>query len=79
VSRRAVVTAGLSAVAIVASGCSGDSDTTQAESPPATTTEQVDFSRFRAAFKARFDTHVVVRPNQRDEDVFREARDHSGP
>jgi len=55
VSRRAIVVAGLSAVAIAASGCSGDSDA-EAESPPATTIEQVDFSKFRAAFKARFET-----------------------
>ena len=54
-SRRAIVVAGLSAVAIAASGCSGDSDA-EAESPPATTTEQVDISKFRAAFKARFET-----------------------
>lgn len=41
VSRRAIVVAGLSAIAIAASGCSRDSDA-EAESPPATTTEQVE-------------------------------------
>lgn len=55
----------LSAIAIAASGCSGDSDV-EAESPPATTTEQVetqrpappavDIARFRAAFNERFGT-----------------------
>ena len=39
-SRRAVVVVGLSAIALGASGCSGDSQA-EAESPPVTTTEQV--------------------------------------
>ena len=60
---RIIVVAGLSAIAIAASGCSGDSDA-EAESPPATTTEQVetqppaqstvDMAKFRAAFKKNF-------------------------
>jgi len=60
---RIIVVAGLSAIAIAASGCSGDSDA-EAESPPATTTEQVetqppaqptvDISTFRAAFEETF-------------------------
>src|SRR6188768_4411420 len=62
---RIIVVAGLSAIAIAASGCSGDSDA-EAESPPATTTEQVEtqppaqstvnIARFRAAFKKRYET-----------------------
>jgi hypothetical protein len=65
VSRKAIAVAGLSALAIAASGCSKDSDP-EAESPPATTTEQVetqrpappavDIARFRAAFKKRYET-----------------------
>ena len=38
---RIIVVAGLSAIAIAASGCSGDSDA-EAESPPAATSEQVE-------------------------------------
>ena len=70
-SRKAIVVAGLSAIAIAASGCRGDSDA-EAESPPATTTEQadtqppgqptVDISRFRAAFKETFGTPPDKRP-----------------
>ena len=55
--------AGLSSIAMAASGCLGDSDA-EAESPPATTTEQVetrppteptvDIAKFRAAFKEAF-------------------------
>ncbi len=62
---RIIVVAGLSAIAIAASGCSGDSDA-EAESPSATTTEQVEtqppaqsvfgIAKFRAAFKERFGT-----------------------
>ena len=61
VSPKAIAVAGL--IAIAASGCSGDSDA-EAESPQATTTEQVEtqppaqsalnFARFRAAFKESF-------------------------
>ena len=68
---RIIVVAGLSAIAIAASGCSGDSDA-EAESPPATTTEQVetqppaqptvDISKFRAAFKETFGTPPDERP-----------------
>ena len=68
---RIVVVAGLSAIAIAASGCSGYSDA-EAESPPATTTEQVetqppaqptvDISKFRAAFKETFGTPPDARP-----------------
>ena len=68
---RITVVAGLSAIAIAASGCSGDSDT-EAESPPATTTEQVetlppaqprvDISTSRAAFKETFGTPPDERP-----------------
>ena len=68
---RIVVVASLSAIAIAASGCSGDSDA-EAESPPATTTEQVetqppaqptvDISTFRAAFKETFGTPPDERP-----------------
>ena len=64
-SRKAIAVAGLSAIALAASGCSGDSDT-EAESTPATTTEQVktqppaelalDIAKFRAAFKERYGT-----------------------
>ena len=71
VSRKAIVVAGLSAIAIAASGCSGDSDE-EAESPSATTTEQVetqpppqptvDISSFRAAFKETFGTPPDERP-----------------
>ncbi len=60
---RLVVVAGLSAIAIAASGCLGDSDG-EAESPPATTTEQVetrlaaeptvDVAKFRAAIEESF-------------------------
>ena len=63
VSRRTIVVAGLSAIALAASGCSGDSDA-DAESPPATTTEQVeteppaqptvDMAAFRDAIEERF-------------------------
>jgi hypothetical protein len=53
VSRKAIVVAGLSAIAIAASGCTGDSDA-EAEGPPATTTEQVDISKFRAAIEESF-------------------------
>ena len=62
---RIIVVAGLSAIAIAASGCSGDSDA-EAESPHATTTEQVetqppaqsavDIAKLRAAFKERYGT-----------------------
>ena len=62
-SRKAIAVAGLSAIAIAAGGCSGDSDP-EAESPPATTTEQVetqrpappavDIAKFRAEFTERF-------------------------
>ena len=65
VSRKAIAVAGLSAIALAASGCSGDSDT-EAESTPATTTEQVetqppapsavDITKVRAAFKERYGT-----------------------
>jgi len=68
---RIIVVAGLSAIAIAASGCLGDSDA-EAESPPATTTEQVetqppaqptvDISKFRAAFKETFGTPPDERP-----------------
>jgi len=68
---RIVVVAGLSAIAIAASGCSGDS-AADAESPPATTTEQVetqppaqptgDISKFRAALKETFGTPPDERP-----------------
>ena len=68
---RIIVVAGLSAIAIAASGCSGDSDA-EAESAPATTTEQVetqppaqptvDISKFRAAFKETFGTPPDERP-----------------
>jgi hypothetical protein len=71
VSRKAIAVAGLSAIAIAAGGCSGDSDA-EAESPPATTTEQVetqppaqptvDISKFRAAFKERYGTPPDERP-----------------
>ena len=63
VSRRAVVVVGLSAIALAASGCSGDSEA-EAESPPVTTTEQVeteppgqatvDIAEFRAAIEESF-------------------------
>ena len=63
--RKAIAVAGLSAIALAASGCSGDSDT-KAESTPATTTEQVetqppaqsavDIAKLRAAFKERYGT-----------------------
>ncbi len=56
---------------MAASGCSGDSDA-EAESPPATTTEQVetqppaqptvDISKFRAAFKETYGTPPNKRP-----------------
>lgn len=65
VSRKAIAVAGLSAIALAASGCSEDSDT-EAESTPATTTEHVetqppaqsavDIAKFRAAFKERYGT-----------------------
>jgi hypothetical protein len=65
VSGKAIAAAGLSAVAIATGGCSGDSEA-EAESPPATTTEQVetqppvqsavDITKFRAAFDERFGT-----------------------
>ena len=67
---RIVVVASLSAIAIAASGCSGDSDA-EAESPP-TTTEQVetrppaeptvDIAKFRAAFRETFGTPPDERP-----------------
>ena len=67
---RIIVVAGLSAIAIAASGCSGDSDA-EAESPP-TTTEQVetrppaeptvDIAKFRAAFRETFGTPPDERP-----------------
>jgi hypothetical protein len=70
-SRKAIVVAVLSAVAMAASGCSGDSDA-EAESPPATTTEQVetqpqaqptvDMAKFRAAFKETYGTPPDERP-----------------
>jgi hypothetical protein len=60
---RIIVVAGLSAIAMAASGCLGDSDA-EAESPPATTTAQVktqpraqsavDIAKFRAAFKETY-------------------------
>ena len=60
---RIIVVAGLSAIAMAASGCLGDSDA-EAESPPAATTGQletlppaqsaVDMSKFRAAFKETY-------------------------
>jgi hypothetical protein len=65
VSPRAIAVAGLSAIVIAASGCSGDSDA-EAESPPATTAEQVEtqppaqsavnITKLRAEFKERFGT-----------------------
>jgi hypothetical protein len=65
VSGKAIAVAGLSAIALAASGCSGDSDT-EAESTPATTTEHVetqpaapstvDIAKLRAAFKERYGT-----------------------
>ena len=68
---RIIVVAGLSAIAIAASGCIGDSDA-EADSPPATTTEQVetqppaqptvDISTFRAAFEETFGTPPDERP-----------------
>ena len=58
-----IAVTGLSAIALAVSGCSGGSDA-QAESPPATTTQQVatqppaqsalDISKLRAAFKEAF-------------------------
>jgi hypothetical protein len=58
-----IAVAGLSAIAIAVSGCTGDSDA-EAESPPATTTGQVetqpparsavDIFKFRVAFKETF-------------------------
>ncbi len=63
VSRRAIVVAGLSAIAMAASGCSGDSNA-ETETPLATTTEQVeteppvqptvDIAEFRAAIEESF-------------------------
>ena len=60
---RIIVVSGLSAIAMAASGCLGDSDA-EAESPAATTTGQVDtqpraqsavdISKFRAAFKETY-------------------------
>jgi hypothetical protein len=71
VSGKAIVVASLSAIAMAASGCSGDSDA-EAESPPATTTEQVetqrparptvDIAKFRAAFKETYGTPPDERP-----------------
>jgi hypothetical protein len=61
---KAIAVAVLSSIALAAGGCSGGSDA-EAESPPATTTEQViqspglsavDISVLRAAFKERFGT-----------------------
>jgi hypothetical protein len=70
-SRKAIVVAILSAIAMAASGCSGDSDA-EAESPPATTTEQVetqspaqpvaDLPKVRAGFKQMFGTPPDERP-----------------
>jgi hypothetical protein len=70
-SRKAIVVAVLSAIAMAASGCSGDSDV-EAQSPPATTTEQVetqppaqravDIAKFRAAFKETYGTPPDERP-----------------
>ena len=70
-SRNAIVVAVLSAIAMAASACSGDSDA-EAESPPATTTEQVetqkparptvDIAKFRAAFKETYGTPPHERP-----------------
>ncbi len=67
---RIIVVGVLSAIAMAASGCSGDSDA-EAESPPAATSEQVetqpparptvDISKFRAAFRETFGTP----PNER--------------
>ena len=64
-SPKAIAVAGLSAIALAAGGCSGDSDA-EAESPPATTTEQVEtqppaqslvnITKLRAEFKERFGT-----------------------
>ena len=58
-----IAVAGLSAIAIAVSGCTGDSDA-EAETPPATTTGQVetrpparsaiDIFKFRAAFEETF-------------------------
>ena len=58
-----IAVAGLSAIAIAVSGCTGDSDA-EAETPPATTTGQVetqppaqsavDIATFRAAFEETF-------------------------
>ena len=60
---RIIVVTGLSAIAMAASGCLGDSDP-ETESSPATTTEQVEtrppaqptvnIAKFRAAFKEAF-------------------------
>ena len=60
---RIIVVSGLSAIAMAASGCLGDSEA-EAESPPAMTTAQVetkppaqsavDIAKFRAAFKEAF-------------------------
>ena len=60
---RIIVVAGVSAIAIAASGCMGGSDA-EAERPPATTTGQVetqppaqsavDIAKFRAAFTETF-------------------------
>jgi len=68
---RIIVVAGLSAIAMAASGCLGDSDA-EAESQPATTTEQVetrppaeptvDIAKFRAAFREAFGTPPDERP-----------------
>jgi len=64
VSPKAIAVAGLSAIALAASGCSGDSDT-EAESTPATTEQvetqpsapsAVDIAKLRAAFKERYGT-----------------------
>jgi hypothetical protein len=58
-----IAVVGLSAIAIAVSGCTGDSDA-EAETPPATTTGQVetqpparsavDIAKFRAAFEETF-------------------------
>jgi len=68
---RIIVVVGLSAIAIAASGCLGDSDA-EAESPPTTTTGQVDtrpparptvdIAKLRAAFKETFGTPPDERP-----------------
>ena len=70
-SREAIAVAGLSAIAIATSGCTGDSDA-EAETGPATTTGQVgtqpparsavNIAKIRAAFKETFGTPPDERP-----------------